>query len=186
MLFQVENRALRLREVATAMQLYQDDVLPSTFPIQFTSSGIRQSQSSSQIRNVPVSGISVATADKTLTQQQTSNVLSRRASTGENHGDAFDISSLTSITSRQRFAAHRNRKGLRALLPEEISSTGANSGILGGAQSVGDWEYFNEGVYIRGGSLRNGEDPYIRNRFNQEASDAMPSNREIPDTRHPM
>jgi len=47
-------------------------------------------------------------------------------------------------------------------------------------------EYFNEAGYIRAGALRNGEDPYIRNRFNQEASDALPSNRDIPDTRNPM
>lgn len=48
------------------------------------------------------------------------------------------------------------------------------------------WDYFDESGYISRGSLRVGEDPYIRNRFNQQASDSLPSNREIPDTRHPM
>ena len=48
------------------------------------------------------------------------------------------------------------------------------------------WDYFDEIGYIRGGRLRQGEDPYLRNRFNQQASDALPSNREIPDTRNAM
>uniref|UniRef100_A0A1B0DJW9 Uncharacterized protein n=1 Tax=Phlebotomus papatasi TaxID=29031 RepID=A0A1B0DJW9_PHLPP len=48
------------------------------------------------------------------------------------------------------------------------------------------WDYFDEAGYIARGGLRNGEDPYLRNRFNQQASDLLPSNREIPDTRNPM
>lgn len=48
------------------------------------------------------------------------------------------------------------------------------------------WNYFDEAGYISRGRLRTGEDPYIRNRFNQEASDKLPSNREIPDTRNAM
>ena len=48
------------------------------------------------------------------------------------------------------------------------------------------WDYFDEQAYVRRGGLRNGEDPYIRNRFNQQASDSLPSNREIPDTRNVM
>jgi polypeptide N-acetylgalactosaminyltransferase len=48
------------------------------------------------------------------------------------------------------------------------------------------WDYFDEHGYIRRGGLRTGEDPYIRNRFNQQASDSLPSNRDIPDTRNPM
>lgn len=47
------------------------------------------------------------------------------------------------------------------------------------------WDYFDELGYMRRGGLRAGEDPYIRNRFNQQASDAMKSNRDIPDTRNP-
>ncbi|XP_073990157.1 polypeptide N-acetylgalactosaminyltransferase 2 isoform X1 [Rhodnius prolixus] len=46
--------------------------------------------------------------------------------------------------------------------------------------------YLDERAYIEGGALRHGEDPYLRNRFNQEASDRLPSNRELPDTRAPM
>lgn len=48
------------------------------------------------------------------------------------------------------------------------------------------WDYFDEQGYIKRGGLRIGEDPYIRNRFNQQASDLLPSNRNIPDTRNPM
>lgn len=48
------------------------------------------------------------------------------------------------------------------------------------------WDYFDEQNYIKRGGLRSGEDPYIRNRFNQQASDSIPSNRDIPDTRNPM
>ena len=48
------------------------------------------------------------------------------------------------------------------------------------------WDYFDEIGYIQRGGLRNGEDPYVRNRFNQQASDLLPSNRNIPDTRNPM
>lgn len=62
--------------------------------------------------------------------------------------------------------------GLNAIAPE--TSRAAN------------WDYFDENSYISRGSLRAGEDPYIRNRFNQQASDSLSSNREIPDTRHPM
>lgn len=46
------------------------------------------------------------------------------------------------------------------------------------------WDYFDEMNYIRKGSLRTGEDPYVRNRFNQQASDQLASNRVIPDTRN--
>lgn len=48
------------------------------------------------------------------------------------------------------------------------------------------WNYFDEAAYVSRGGLREGEDPYVRNRFNQEASDNLPSNRDIPDTRNKM
>lgn len=51
---------------------------------------------------------------------------------------------------------------------------------------VSDWDLFDESAYIHGGSLRIGEDPYIRNNFNQQASDSISSYRDIPDTRQPM
>ncbi|KAL1509313.1 hypothetical protein ABEB36_004075 [Hypothenemus hampei] len=47
------------------------------------------------------------------------------------------------------------------------------------------WKYFDEAGYVSRGGLRQGEDPYVRNRFNQQASDSFPSNRDIPDTRDP-
>ncbi|ENN71735.1 hypothetical protein YQE_11590, partial [Dendroctonus ponderosae] len=47
------------------------------------------------------------------------------------------------------------------------------------------WKYFDESGYISKGGLRQGEDPYTRNRFNQQASDSLRSNRDIPDTRDP-
>ncbi|XP_023942122.1 polypeptide N-acetylgalactosaminyltransferase 2 [Bicyclus anynana] len=44
--------------------------------------------------------------------------------------------------------------------------------------------YFDEAGYVAGGSRDN--DPYVRNRFNQAASDNLPSNRAVPDTRNAM
>nr|CAD7595656.1 unnamed protein product [Timema genevievae] len=48
------------------------------------------------------------------------------------------------------------------------------------------WNYFDERGYVERGGLRPGEDPYTRNRFNQDASDRLASNRDIPDERHPI
>ena len=44
--------------------------------------------------------------------------------------------------------------------------------------------YFDEGKYIAATKLRPGEDAYKRNKFNQAATDALPSNRAVPDTRN--
>ena len=57
-----------------------------------------------------------------------------------------------------------------------LGQTGPGSG---GVQ----WQYFAENSYIEGDRLRDGEDKYSRNKFNQEASDKIQSNRKIPDTR---
>lgn len=46
------------------------------------------------------------------------------------------------------------------------------------------WKYFDERGYVERGRLHVGEDPYHRNKFNQAESDRLPSNRDIPDTRH--
>lgn len=48
------------------------------------------------------------------------------------------------------------------------------------------WNYFDEAGYVSRGKLQPGEDPYLRNKFNQEASDSLASNRAIPDTRNSM
>lgn len=65
------------------------------------------------------------------------------------------------------------------------SSGGVQLGFLTGDTSPKlSWDYFDEAGYIMGGGLRTGEDPYVRNRFNQQASDKLPSNRIIPDTRN--
>ncbi|XP_057656640.1 polypeptide N-acetylgalactosaminyltransferase 2-like isoform X1 [Diorhabda carinulata] len=48
------------------------------------------------------------------------------------------------------------------------------------------WNYFDESAYVSKGRLRKGEDPYGRNKFNQQASDNLSSNREVPDTRNAM
>lgn len=73
------------------------------------------------------------------------------------------------------------------------ASTSPNSNYLGSVANSSpsvvsqlSWDYFDEQGYIKRGSLRNGEDPYVRNRFNQQASDLLSSNRDVPDTRNPM
>lgn len=70
--------------------------------------------------------------------------------------------------------------GHETLVLEETNYIKDN--VVGG-DSRQTWQYFDEKSYIRGNALREGEDPYARNKFNQQASDLLPSNREIPDTR---
>lgn len=110
---------------------------------------------------------------------------------------------IGSIKDFERNAVHGLKLNGIAPIAEETSQGNSGLGVggvgTGGPHSVGrlamgssgraagsEVEYFDEAGYIRRGALRSGEDPYIRNRFNQEASDALPSNREIPDTRSPM
>ena len=161
----MENRALRLRE---AMQQYQDEVMPSS-PI-----ALRQHQ---QQQPEP--------------QQQQQHPFAVSQNSNRLHTSIVE-GSVDPGGLKPRIGG----MGLNVLLPLEetshhiISTSGlaaSPNGVSGGTGNVlGEWEYFDEAGYIRGGALRTGEDPYIRNRFNQEASDALPSNREIPDTRHPM
>lgn len=72
----------------------------------------------------------------------------------------------------------RNRNLNNYHTNSDLTSTGDTGRV--------SWDYFDENAYVSRGALREGEDPYLRNRFNQQASDALPSNRDIPDTRHPM
>ncbi|XP_014251277.1 polypeptide N-acetylgalactosaminyltransferase 2 [Cimex lectularius] len=67
---------------------------------------------------------------------------------------------------------------LKELLEAETEAVTRRRGTAG--------PYLDEKAYIAGGALRKGEDPYLRNRFNQEASDRLPSNRDLPDTRASM
>jgi len=48
------------------------------------------------------------------------------------------------------------------------------------------WQYFDERAYVEKTKLKAGQDAYSRNKFNQAASDRLKSNREIPDSRHPL
>ncbi|XP_028163845.1 polypeptide N-acetylgalactosaminyltransferase 2-like [Ostrinia nubilalis] len=66
---------------------------------------------------------------------------------------------------------------------EEADSSPASPEDAYGTGSTGR-TYFDEGGYVAGG-LRD-SDPYVRNRFNQAASDNLPSNRPVPDTRNAM
>lgn len=53
----------------------------------------------------------------------------------------------------------------------------------GGNSKVVVESFFDETGYVAGGTLKPGEDAYGKNKFNQLASDKLPSNRPIPDTR---
>ncbi|KAF6210902.1 hypothetical protein GE061_014014 [Apolygus lucorum] len=65
----------------------------------------------------------------------------------------------------------------------EAVTRGRHGSTGGGGTSSAAAVLFDERAYIEGGALHKGEDPYIRNRFNQEASDKLASNRDLPDTR---
>ena len=42
---------------------------------------------------------------------------------------------------------------------------------------------FSAEAYLKGGALKDGEDKYSKNQFNQAASDAIGADRRVPDTR---
>lgn len=101
------------------------------------------------------------------------------------------------ISFQNENRALRLREGVTVshfLGDDQSASTSPNSNHLGALASYSSsdvspqisWDYFDEQGYIKRGGLRTGEDPYIRNRFNQQASDSLPSNRDIPDTRNLM
>lgn len=79
---------------------------------------------------------------------------------------------------------HNNNRILNNYNSE--SNIGGIAGVPIDTSPKVSWDYFDEAGYIARGGLRKGEDPYSRNKFNQKASDELPSNREIPDTRNPM
>ena len=54
---------------------------------------------------------------------------------------------------------------------------------MGSSEAEIDWQYFDEHTYIEAKAVKEGEDAYARNKFNQLASDRIASNRNIPDTR---
>lgn len=54
---------------------------------------------------------------------------------------------------------------------------------FGSRISRGIQSFFDEAGYVARGALIPGENPYNRNKFNQAASDKLPSNRPVPDTR---
>jgi len=158
LLLQVENRALRLREVATAMQQYQDESQPSTASVHYNS------YNSARIEHMQPQDLINALADEP--------------------GKVLIIHSGPGVSAR---VGGLSLNGIEETSRAQGSSVGTgNSALAAPSTRNGDWEYFDEVGYIKGGALHVGEDPYIRNRFNQEASDALPSNREIPDTRNPM
>ena len=43
---------------------------------------------------------------------------------------------------------------------------------------------FSAEAYLKGGALKDGEDKYSKNQFNQAASDAIGADRRVPDTRN--
>lgn len=65
--------------------------------------------------------------------------------------------------------------------PSFVIEDGASEGT---ASTNRQQAYFDEAGYVTAGSKD--LDPYVKNRFNQAASDALPSNRAIPDTRNAM
>jgi len=67
------------------------------------------------------------------------------------------------------------------LIIEESGPSGSKE--TGGEMSGVEWRYFQELAFIQGNTLKEGEDAYARNKFNQAASDKVLSNRDVPDTR---
>lgn len=62
--------------------------------------------------------------------------------------------------------------------------TTLNKGYQNENENKVKWEYFDEKSYISKATVSPNGDVYSRNKFNQLASDNIPSNRMIPDTRN--
>lgn len=91
-----------------------------------------------------------------------------------------------SINVRLGSLKHKSNRNLNNYnTNNEVAHSSISSGGAGTGSGGVSWDYFDERGYISRGGLRTGEDPYVRNRFNQQASDSLPSNRDVPDTRNP-
>lgn len=72
------------------------------------------------------------------------------------------------------------------LKPSAAAALRQSSSQLPNTSRQLSWRYFDEKGYVEASHVKAGVDPYERHKFNQEASDALPSNRAILDTRHPQ
>jgi len=70
------------------------------------------------------------------------------------------------------------------LVPSQpaLSEVGVKSHLADKLQ----WQYFDERAYVDKTKLKPGQDAYARNKFNQAACDQLMSNRDVPDSRHPL
>nr|CAH7721745.1 unnamed protein product [Callosobruchus chinensis]CAH7736805.1 unnamed protein product [Callosobruchus chinensis] len=117
---------------------------------------------------------------------------------GESEEDAAHVANINRALRLKEWASSTSGDGRQGALQPATSDVATGSDrpsaaldgdgtlLTDGDGSPAGWEYFDEKAYIQRGKLHIGEDPYIRNRFNQMASDHLPSNREIPDTRNPV
>lgn len=87
--------------------------------------------------------------------------------------------------SGRRSASEDSNEALR-LKPSAAAALRQSSSQLPNSSRQLSWRYFDEKGYVAVSRVKQGADPYERHKFNQEASDALPSNRAIPDTRHPQ
>lgn len=67
----------------------------------------------------------------------------------------------------------------------KTSETAVLSPPRGSSKKQVLWRYFDEKAYVGASKVAPAADPYQRHKFNQQESDALPSNRAVPDTRHP-
>lgn len=86
--------------------------------------------------------------------------------------------------SGRRSGSEDSNEALR-LKPSASAALRQSSSQLPNSSRQLSWRYFDEKGYVAVARIKPGEDAYERHKFNQEASDALPSNRAVPDTRHP-
>lgn len=88
----------------------------------------------------------------------------------------YTVSSISRLHTAENRAL-RLKDGMRLDVEQDIDG----DEVLDNRPS---WQYFDERRYISSKALHPGEDVYLKNKFNQAASDKLSSNRDIPDTRH--